>query len=57
MSCRPHSYLSRRQLAEVQLSGIMNDPQLASPQLVNDETRFELDDVAKRLRTQVWLNE
>ena len=46
---------TRRQLAEIQLAGIMNDPELALSHLANDETKFELDELATRLRTQPWI--
>jgi hypothetical protein len=48
-------YLTRRQLAEIQLAGIMDDPELSSFRFVNNERKFELKDLAARLRTQPWL--
>jgi len=48
-------YLTRRQLAEIQLAGIMDDPELSSFRFVNNERKFELEDLAARLRTQPWL--
>jgi Ca2+-binding EF-hand superfamily protein len=46
---------TRRQLAEIQLTGIIKDPELSLAHLVNDKTKFELDDLATRLCTQTWL--
>jgi Ca2+-binding EF-hand superfamily protein len=42
-------------LAEIQLRGIINDPELVLPHLMNDKTALSLDEVASRLHTQPWL--
>jgi Ca2+-binding EF-hand superfamily protein len=52
---RLQPYLTRRQLAEIQLAGIMDDPELSSFHLVNNETKFELEGLAARLHSQPWL--
>ena len=46
---------TRRQLSEIQLRGIINDPELVLPQLTNDKTTFAMDEIASRLNTQPWL--
>lgn len=47
--------LTRCQLAEIQLKGIIGDPELALPHLLADKTAFSMDEIASRLRTQPWL--
>jgi hypothetical protein len=55
VSLRNQPSFTRRQIAEIQLAGIMNDPELALPHFANDKTIFDLDEVATRLQTQPWL--
>ena len=47
--------LTRCQLAEIQLKGIIDDPELALPHWMADKTAFSMDEIASRLRTQPWL--
>jgi hypothetical protein len=55
ISFRNEPSFTRRQLAEIQLAGIVNDPELFLPHLANDKTIFKVEEVATRLRTQPWL--